>query len=267
MLVAHKMLTRFFKLALALIVFQSNYAVAEDKINAFSVQETITVGETPIINIDVDVSKKRDLHVVLKDGKTQRNIKTIKKPIKSSGKYHFDFDIDELPPGNYRWNAFITPRKKNGNDRIGGSSTQMMKVITLEQAAINQQKIKKLKNNSKVNKATQKQKKTASKDGFKKISWPKNISNDEVYTLMVDYLVTQERDIHIKLLNSENWEEHGKVKISVDKNGTFSLPFDSMLENFGPGKYAWVLSITEVGKPDNIVKKMGRHFVISTPEK
>ena len=267
MLITHKMLIPLVKIALAVIVFVPQLVNAEDKINTFSVQEILTVGEIPVINIDVEVSNKRDLHVVLKDGKTQRNIKTIKKPIKNSGKFHFNFDIDELPPGNYRWNAFITPRKKNGNDRIGDSSTQMMKVITLEQAAIAQQKFKQHQKNNKVNKATEKQDNTANKDGFKKISWPKEISNNDAYTLTVDYLVTQARDIHIKLLNSENWEEHGKVKMSVNENGTFSLPFDSMLENFGPGKYAWVLSITEVGEPDNIVKKMGRHFVISKPEK
>ncbi|XQW86834.1 hypothetical protein ACOYR1_08975 [Thalassotalea piscium] len=267
MLIAHKMLINFFKLALAILIFQPHLVLAEDKINAFSVQETLTVGEIPVIKIDVDVTKKRDLHVILKNGKTQRNINTIKKPIKRTGKYHFNFDIDELPPGNYRWNAFITPRKKNGNDRIGDTATQMMRVITVEQAAINQQKLKELPKNNKVNKATEKHKKVASKDGFKKINWPKNISNNDAYILTVDYLVTKARDIHIKLLNSENWEEHGKVKISVNENGTFSLPFDSLLENFGPGKYAWVLSITEVGEPDNIVKKMGRHFVISKPEK
>jgi len=229
----------------------------------FTVQEKIGTAEVPVINVEVNVAKSRDLHVVFKDAKSGKKIKNTSKRIKKSGKYHFKVDVGNLLPGRYQWSAYLAPRNKNWDNRIGDPVNQIMQVV-------NAAKYGKKLVNKKVKKPVKKtvnKKKLASKDGFKKISWPKIISNNDEYTLTVEYLVTQDRDVHLKLLNSENWEEHGAVKINVNKNGKVSLPFASMLDNYGPGKYVWVISITEVDNPDKVLTKRGRHFVISNVDK
>lgn len=229
----------------------------------FTVQEKIGTAQVPVINVEVNVNKTRDLHVVFKEAKSGKKIKSTFKRIKKSGSYYFKVKVGNLSPGRYQWSAYLAPRKKNWNDRLGEPVNQIMQVVNaekFEQKAVKKQTKKVVRNNVK-------KKDFAKKDGFKKIDWPKNISTNDELILTVQYLVTQERDIHLKLLSSKDWEEHGALKVNVKENGKFSLPFSSMLENYGPGKYVWVMSITEVGNPDKILKKQGRHFVISQPEK
>lgn len=235
---------------------------AKEGIVEFTVQEKIGTAQVPVINVEVNVDKTRDLHVVLKEAKTGKKIKSTFKRIKKSGKYHFKQSVGNLTPGRYQWSAYLAPRKKNWADRIGDPVNQIMQVVN---AATFEPKVVKTKAKKAVNNNVKK-KDFAKKDGFKKITWPKEISTNDELTLTVQYLVTQERDVHLKLLNSKNWEEHGAVKVNVKENGKFSLPFSSMLDNYGPGKYVWVMSITEVGNPDKIIKKQGRHFVISKPQ-
>lgn len=240
------------------LLLQVNHAIAE-QIITFTVDESLGTQQNATINVDVQVDKRRDLHVVLKEDKTWRNIKDTIKPIKKSGKYHFTFETKNLSPGKYRIDAFLTPKRKDWNDRIGETLNRFVTVINAPFADTANENVQ----------AKHKEKQLAQsamlfgkEDRVKSINWPKEVKTNEEFKLTVKYTITSAKDLHIRLLNSNNWQEQGAVKIKLKKSGETVLPFGSMVENFEPGKYAWVVSITDTDNPEAVAHKMGKHFTI-----
>ncbi|MDU0356307.1 hypothetical protein RS130_22620 [Paraglaciecola aquimarina] len=226
------------------LLFSTLVLADEDQINHFSIQEKIGFKETPVVNIEVSVSKKRDLHVAVVNTEGWKTVKKATKPIKQSGKFHFELPIADLQPGNYRVDAYLTPRRKDWNDRISEPVRQNMTVINEPQFKV----VKKLT--------------FAKQDKIKKVEFPKQVVGSQAVDLLINYEVTEARDLHIKLLDSGNWKEFGALKFPVAENGQITIPLTDMTTDFPASKYAWVIFLTERSKSEPISKKQGKHFLL-----
>jgi hypothetical protein len=218
------------------------YAADKELISQYSVQDKIGYQEEPIVKLKITINKTRDLHVSVVDMQTWRPIKRTMKRIKKSGNYHFELSIDDLKPGNYRVDAYLTPRGKTWADRLDNALQQEITVVE------NPVYIAKTQ--------------FSSKDFIKQVTWPKKISSNQEHILTVKYGITEPRDLYIKLLDSTNWQEYGEVKIEITEPGEVSLPFSDMLNNFDHTKYAWVIYLTASGDEEPLIKKFGKHFTI-----
>ncbi|WP_448248457.1 hypothetical protein [Thalassotalea agariperforans] len=232
------------KLVLFFTVVTSTLVKAEsDEILSLSSQEIIGLEEMPVIHIELNVDKTRDLYVALQNLETRQPVKNTMKRIRKSGKYHFDFPLENIKPGKYRWNAYLAPRGKNWNDRIGQTVSQDVTIIAEPKY------VKKVK--------------FGKQDRIKSVNWPKQITDNKEQLLAIKFDVTEPRDLHIKLLSSVNWEEFGAIKYTISKPQDINIPFNDMLDNFEAGKYAWVVYLTEVDGTESILpKKFGKHFEI-----
>lgn len=237
-------LTRLITSSLLLFVSFSSIA-ADDSIVSFEL-DNLQIGyeEQPVVHIELKLNKMRDLHVAIQHADSRQTVKRTMKRIKNSGKYHFSLEIDGVEPGKYRVNAYITPKGKNWNDRIGETRFQVITILDTPKAP--------------------KPSVFADKDLIKNVSWPKQINSDGEVILTAKYAITQPRDLHLKLFNSENWDELGALKYPVKTPGEIALPLTDLVTNFGAGKYAWVVYLTAVDSDQEVSKKQGRHFVITS---
>lgn len=209
----------------------------------FSVQEILGFEDTPVIKLEIDIDKTRDLYVTIQRSQDWKTVKRTMKRIKKSGKYHFEMPVEDIKPGTYRVGAYVTPRGKDWNSRISSSKQIMIEVIDEPHFV----------------------KKTmfSSDDIVRFVDWPKQIVGEQEATLMVKYEITEPRDLVLKLLDSDNWEEHGVLKFPVTEPGNFSLPLSHLNEDFKEGKYAWVIYLSEQGDTEPLSDKYGKHFVLS----
>lgn len=212
----------------------------EDQIIELTVQDKIGYEEVPMVNVEVKVTKQRELYVAVVDMANWQTIKRTQKRIKKSGKYHFKLAIEGLKAGQYRVDAYLAPRRKGWNDRITEPTQTNFDVI---------------------NKPKRPKKSEFSKqDKINNVTFPKQVVGLEEVTLTVQYDITQPRELHIKLLDSGNWKEFGALKFPVNKTGEISVPLSNMTEDFPASKYAWVVFLSEKGKVEPLGKKQGKHF-------
>ncbi|TLU64331.1 hypothetical protein FE810_12070 [Thalassotalea litorea] len=233
-------------LAMTLMCVQQTALAKTDEIVSLSAQEQIGFTEKPVVHLEVAVKKTRDLHVAFQNSDDWTTVKRSMKRIKKSGKYHFTLDTEDLAPGNYRVSAYLTPRAKNWNDRLAPPTNVNVQVLD--------QKVFKKPAAAPLG--------FAKRDVVKKVEWPTSVDGDQDLDLEVRYDITQERQLWIKLLDSENWEEHGSLKYLVKKPGKFNLPMNNVQSSFPAGKYAWVIYLTEVDGEEPIGRKFGKHFEI-----
>lgn len=215
-----------------------------EQVVSLETPEKIGYQQTPVIDVHVVVMKKRDLHINLQH-KVDGNWNTVKrnfKRIKQSGNYKFKLSLDGLAAGMYRWNAYLTPRKKNWNDRIGQQITASMTIVDAP-SFIEKKRLAKI-------------------DKITHVEWPKTIEDDQTYTLSIRYKISEARELHIKLFNKKNWQEAGSITIPVSEVGDVQVPFDSLVSNFSAGKYAWVIHLADKAGNQLNEKKFGKHFVI-----
>ncbi|TKB43583.1 hypothetical protein [Thalassotalea mangrovi] len=216
-----------------------------DVIHSFSAPEIIGVKDVPRVNLVIDVTKPRELHVTLQEFGTWRTVKSMTMRVNESGNYHFDFEVEELTSGRYRWNAYLSPRGKKWQDRLTEPHRDSMQVIAKDHYTP--------------------PKNLAKHDRVKSVNWPKTIVDDKEHILTVKYDVTTARDLEIRLLDSTDWQEFGNVKVTVEESGQIQLPFNSMLSNFPAGKYAWVVDLKEQDSDNSILaKRLGYHFEIAS---
>ncbi|KMT67077.1 hypothetical protein [Catenovulum maritimum] len=226
-----------------LLLVVTSFAHAEDKIINFSVQENIGLKEVPIIHVEVEISKTRDLYVALQDlDNGWKQITSKMKRLRKSGKYSLQLKVEDLKPGNYRWNAYIAPRGKNWNEKIGEQLSQNMRVVDADKYV----EAIKFSNN----------------DQIQKVVWPKVIADNSEYILNVAYAITQPRDLYIKLYNKVGWVELGSIKVPVAKPGEIKFPIADMIKVYGKGEFAWVANLSETGETEILGKKQGRVFTI-----
>ncbi|MGJ8694513.1 MAG: hypothetical protein ACSHW0_18780 [Thalassotalea sp.] len=230
---------------LTVLLSCSSHAEKVDEILSLSSQTIIGIAEVPTVHVELHVNKTRDLHVALQDLSTMRPVKTTMKRIKKSGKYHFNVKIEELKPGNYRWNAYLTPKNKQWQDRIGKTLSQNIEVINAAKYV--------------------KEVEFSKQDRIKSVLWPKQINDNKEHLLTVKFDISQPRDLHIKLLSSENWQEFGALKYTVNQPKDIVMPFNNIIDSFEAGKYAWVVYLTDVGSEEPLVKKkFGKHFEVKS---
>lgn len=237
-----KYITSLIPLLMGLVLFSFNsYAEDKDEILEFSVQEILGTAEKPTVRIKLNIQKTRELFVAVQDlnNKMQR-VGSTQKRIKKSGNYHFDMDID-LKPGKYRFNAYIAPKGKGWNEKIGDPVNINVTVV----------------DEPKYIKKTQ----FSTTDKVKQITWPKNIVDDTEQVLTIKYNITQPRVLLLKLLNKKGWKEEAVLKFSLKEPGQQSLPISSMLSDFGVGDYAWAALITDTETGETITKQ-GKPFTI-----
>ncbi|WP_158971846.1 hypothetical protein [Paraglaciecola sp. L3A3] len=238
-----KLLTSFvFVMVAGLLLFKPVLA-NEDKIVEFIVQEQIGFEEVPVIQVEVQVSKTRELHVAVVNLDGWKTVKKTQKRIKQSGKFHFELPIENLQPGKYRIDAYLSPRRKGWKDRITEPTRRNLLVL---------------------NKTKNPKKSLFSKqDKIKKVNFPKQVVGSQAVELNIHYEVTEARDLHIKLLDSSNWQEFGVLKFTVTENGQISIPLSNMPTDFPTSKFAWVIYLTEINKLEPISKKQGKHFLLT----
>ncbi|MDO6719924.1 hypothetical protein Q4575_10955 [Psychrosphaera sp. 1_MG-2023] len=215
----------------------------DDEIVNFDLDNLIIgLEEKPVVRIELSLSKLRDLYVAVQEVESRKTVKSTMKRIKKSGNYHFSIDIDDIKPGKYRVNAYLAPKGKNWNDRLGDTKFKVITVIDAPKAPEPSVYSK--------------------KDLIKKVTWPKTIIDDSEVILTAKYDITENRDLHLKLLDSSNWKELGALKYTVKKPGEISVPFSDLVTNFPAGKYVWVVYLTAIDSDEALTKKQGKHFVI-----
>lgn len=220
---------------------------AEDSIVNLTATEIIGFKESPTIYVELEVDKTRDFHVAIQTMQGFQAIKRTMKRIKKSGQYHFEVDIDNLKAGKYRVASYLTPRGKDWNDRISQGQPFEFEVVNEEKYV----------------------KKTAfsSQDKIKFVKWPQKIIGNQEATLTIQYDIKEPRDLHVKLLDSDNWKEHGALKFPVTEPGNFSLPLSHLTNDFPVGNYAWVVFVAAKDKTENISEKFGKHFTLAHKKK
>ena len=230
-------------LFLGLSLFIGEMTLAEDRIVSLSVQEKLGYEDVPVVRVEVELDTKRDLHVSFQTWGDWKAVKRTMRRIPQSGKYHFEVPFDNLKPGRYRIAAYLTPRRKDWNDRVGNTMHAPMEVVDeptfAEQTAF------------------------SDTDKVLQVKWPKEISGSEEVTLEVRYSITEPRDLVVRLANSDNWKQMGELVFPVKEPGTTSVPLANLTADFPPGNYAWIVFLAESGTKEPQLGKLGKHFVLT----
>jgi hypothetical protein len=235
-----KLLKSFVLVVVAVLLLSTPVLANEDKIVEFIVQDKIGFEEVPVVQVEVQISKIRELHVAVVNLDGWKTVKKTQKRIKQSGKFHFEVPIDNLQPGKYRVDAYLSPRRKGWKDRITEPTRRNLTVL---------------------NKAKTPKKPLFSKqDKIKSVTFSKTVRGNESIALTVKYDITEARNLHIKLLDSGNWKEFGALKFPVNKTGEINLPLSNMADDFPASKYAWVVFLSEKDQVEPLGKKQGKHF-------
>jgi hypothetical protein len=113
-----KLLKSLVFVILAGLLLSKSALANEDKIVEFIVQEQIGFEEVPVVQVEVQVSKTSELHVAVVNLDGWKSVKKTQKRIKQSGKFHFELPIENLQPGKYRIDAYLSPPRKGWKDRV-----------------------------------------------------------------------------------------------------------------------------------------------------
>ena len=232
---------KLFLSALLTVLVSLTAAAENDQISSLTLQEKIGLTETPLVQVEVEVSKIRQLHVVIQDMSSWKNVAKSNKRITESGNYHFELPIENMRPGKYRVDAYLSPRGKGFSEKLADPIRTQIEVIdkpTYEAPSI-----------------------FNALDKIRHVEFPKFVEGNEDVTLKVVFYIKEPRDLHMKLLNSDNWKEFGALKYPINEPGEMILPLSDLSGDFPDGKYAWVVTITEKGKTEPLAK-MGKHFVL-----
>ena len=216
-----------------------NVYAQENVITNVKVQEKIGLSEIPIVQLSVKVTKPLDLNVAIQNMQTWKTVSRSANAIELSNDYYVEMPIKDMLPGRYRIDAFLSPKGK-------GFKGKLAKPVRTQMIVINEPTF-------------QKPLKLSDEDKVKQVKFPKVVTGSEEVTLTLKYDVKGARDLRVRLLSSVNWKEFGTLKFPIKETGEMSVPLVNMIEDFPAGKYAWVVTITEPGKTEELAK-MGKHF-------
>lgn len=149
----------FFVILVGLLLPKSALA-NEDKVVEFIVQDKIGFEEVPVVQVEVQVSKTPELHVAVVNLDGWKSVKKTQKRIKQSGKFHFELPIENLQPGKYRIDAYLSPPRKGWKDRVTEPTRRNLLVL----------------NKTK----TPKKSLFSKQDKIKNVNFPKTITGNEV---------------------------------------------------------------------------------------
>ena len=223
--------------------FVSDPIFGDDTILDLTVQERLGYDEVPVVRVEVELQTSRDLHVSFQSWGDWKSIKRTMRRIPESGKYHFEVPFDNLRPGRYRVAAYLTPRRKDWNDRLDDATHASMEVVDTPTYV--------------------RQTLFSDHDRVRFVDWPKEVVGNEEVTLKVRYEVTEPRELIVRLANSENWQQYGELVFKVQEPGTTTIPLANLTSDFPAGKYAWIVFLAESGTKDPISDRYGKHFVLT----
>lgn len=238
----HYLLVQF----VGLMFLGVNAHAKDDSITAFSVQKQIGYEEVPFVEIEVELSRTRDLHVAVQNTDGWQTVKRTMKRINDSGKYHFELPIDNLQAGQYRLDAYLTPKGRDWNDRLTQTMHQEMQVVDQAQLVPPT--------------------KFSQSDKVKIVDFPKLVTGKEDANLRVIFNITMPRDLHLKLLNSDSRQELGALKFPVTTPGDITLPLSNLTDDFPPGNYTWVIYLAESGKTEAVAEKYAKYFILKAAQ-
>jgi hypothetical protein len=243
-------LTLFLTLAL------SGKLLAADVIkNAGLEKSEIGTNEKPVITLELDIAKTRDLFIVIRNMKSWQSVKQSMYRIKKSGQYHLAVEVEDLTPGRYRVDSYLAPKGKNWAERLAEPIFNEFTVLDVN--TVNQTKVAPIKKVAA---------EYAKNDQIVKLTWPKWIDKNGDIFLKIRFDITQPRDLHIKLLGSDNQQELGAIKLPVNTIDDVSVPFSDMLTNFDQGKYMWVAYLTAKQSELAITQKVAKYFNVIQPK-
>ena len=226
---------------------------AEDAIVSLTVQDQLGFEEVPVVRVELSLDAPRDLHVAFQTWGDWKPIKRTMRRIKESGKYHFEVPFDNLNPGRYRLAAYLTPRRKDWNDRVGNTMHAPMEVVDAP-------KLSAFYGQSEVE---NKSPGFSESDKIVQVNWPKEIGGHEEATLAIRYEITKPRDLIIRLSNSDNWKQSGEMIFPVSEPGVTEIPLANLSIDFPAGNYAWIVFLAEPGTKEPHIGKLGKHFVLT----
>ncbi|MGJ8680697.1 hypothetical protein [Paraglaciecola sp.] len=234
------------RLVLSVLLFISVNAFSADSILSATLEKSeIGVKEKPVVSLNLEVSKTRELFVAIQDTKSWRRVKQSMFRIKKSGKYHLAIDVDNLQPGQYRVDAYLTPKGKTWVERFAEPIFNDLTVVD------------KVKTAAPSN--------LAKTDQVLKSTWPMWIDDDQDTLLKIRFDISEPRDLHIKLLNTQTRKELGALKLPVDKLEDVIIPFSDMQSNFEYGSYVWISYLTERNSLQGVSEKKAKYFNILPP--
>ena len=225
------------------LTFLAAPILADDNILDLSVQEKLGYDEIPVVRVELDLETSRDLHVAFQTWGDWKPVKRTMRRIPQSGRYHFEVPFDNLEPGRYRVAAYLTPRSKDWNDRLGESTHASMEVVDAPTFV--------------------RQTLFSDEDRVTFVDWPAEVAGNEEVTLEIRYEVTEPRELVVRLSNSENWQQHGEIVIPVREPGNVTIPLANLTSDFPVGKYAWIVFLAESGAKEPISDRYGKHFVLT----
>ncbi|TYK66234.1 hypothetical protein [Colwellia echini] len=242
-IIINKTLKLFKYVTYFLAAFYLSNVYADEGFINLTATEIIGYQQSPTVYVELEVNKTRDLHVVIQTVDGSNPINRTMKRIKQSGKYHFEVEIDDLKPGKYRVVSYLTPKGKNWSDRIDQATPFNFEVINKPEYI--------------------KQISFSNQDKINFVKWPKKIIGTQEANLVIQFEITEPRDLHIKLLDSDNWKEHGAFKLPVVEPGNMSLPLSNLKADFPIGNYAWVVFLAPTGENEPVSEKFGKHFTLT----
>ncbi|MBD1388347.1 hypothetical protein IC617_02805 [Neiella sp. HB171785] len=237
----------FVRIVLAIALSWFGSAHAADQITNLVVEQEIGPNQPSLIEMDVEVSKQRELHIAMIRLEDWQNVKRIQKRIKQSGPVKLRLPVADLKPGSYRVDAYLAPRRGGWTERLDQPVSANLTVVSDAQLAKNKQA------------KSQQKPQFAKEDKVLQVKFPKTVG-DEPVDLAVKFQITQNRTLKVKLLSSENWEEFGALDFPVERNGDLNVPLENLAAQFPPGKYAWVVQILD--ENEEVVAKLGKHFTL-----
>ncbi|AQQ67189.1 hypothetical protein Mag101_05705 [Microbulbifer agarilyticus] len=201
-------------------------ALAEsgDFINRIDVPNFVGGNEPLRVDVDLKVAKTRDVYFVLQYFDTWKKIKEKTARVTSSGKYHVNFETDDIDPGKYRVVVYVTPRDQNWNHRVGNEVNANFSVLT--ESAWNEH---------------------LSTEEISEVRWPRRVSTEKE-VLGVRYRINTPKVLSLDLVNG-NGDLVSNIRYPVAESGDFALPIDDLFGKVGPGRFTWkVLLLAEDGE-------------------
>lgn len=221
------------------LIFSVNVYAQENIIENVKVQGKIGLTQVPIVQLAVKVTKPLELNIAIQNMRTWKTVSRSRNLIESSNDYYVEMPIKDIVPGRYRIDAYLSPKGKDFTGRLADPVHAQMLVINEPTFEIPL--------------------KLSGEDKVKQVQFPKVVIGAQEVTLTLKYDVKGARDLRVRLLSSVNWKEFGTLKFPIKESGEMSVPLLNMIDDFPAGKYAWVVTLTEPGKTEELAK-MGKHF-------
>lgn len=211
-------------------------AHADEVLYDLMVSDNIGYEDAIRVDVTAEVRKTRDVYVSVQRASDWKTVMRQARRVSHSGTQTFVLPLEDASAGRYRVNVFMVPKGKDWNARVA-ELQQMISVQDIPNAA-------------------------PLFEGIQLVQWPEEIDGQQEATLGISYATQNVRLLVMKLINTGSNTELGDLSIEVNENGSLSLPFDNMSEDFGKGDYRWEIFLAETASGTPISHKYSAYFSI-----